>query len=102
MWNLVSRVALSALFASVFLTMLAHIARAEPLSLQPRYVVGPVAAPEPQTAPAPVRAAATRGSMGGGFFEAVFGGGDDAAPYAGQRSAYAAYYAARGLSDEGA
>jgi lipoprotein-anchoring transpeptidase ErfK/SrfK len=102
MWNLVSRVALSALFATVFLTMLAHIARAEPLSLEPpRYVVGAVAAPEPP-APAPTRVAAARGNMGGGFLEAVFGGGGDAAPYAGQRSAYSAYYAARGLSDEGA
>jgi lipoprotein-anchoring transpeptidase ErfK/SrfK len=105
MWNLVSRVALSALFASIFLTMLAHVARAEPLSLRPpRYVVGPVAAPEPAAPPAaPMRVAAARGSMGGGFIEAIFGGGsDDAAPYAGQRSAYAAYYAARGQSDEGA
>jgi lipoprotein-anchoring transpeptidase ErfK/SrfK len=101
MWYLASRVALSALFASVFLTMLAHIARAEPLSLQPRYVVNAVPAPEPQ--PTPVRVAAARGNMGGGFFEAVFGGGGgDAAPYAGQRSAYTAYYAARGLTDEGA
>jgi lipoprotein-anchoring transpeptidase ErfK/SrfK len=101
MWNLVSRVALSALFASVFLTMLAHIARAEPLSLQPRYVVAPVAAPAPQAAPAPVRVAAARSNMGGGFFEALFGGGGDAAPDTGQRSAYAAYYAARGQTDEG-
>ena len=101
MWHLVSRVALSALFASVFLTMLAHVARAEPLSLAPRYVVNAAAAPEPQAQPAPVRVAAARGNMGGGFFEAVFGGGGDAAPYAGQRSAYSAYYAARGQSDEG-
>jgi lipoprotein-anchoring transpeptidase ErfK/SrfK len=104
MWNLVSRVALSALFASVFLTMLAHIARAEPLSLEPpRYVVGPVAAPAPPApVPAPTRVAAARGNMGGGFFEAVFGGGGGDAPYANQRSAYSAYYAARGQSDEGA
>ena len=107
MWNLVSRVALSALFASIFLTMLAHVARAAPLSLEPpRYVVGPVAAPEPPAqVPAPTRVAAARGNMGGGFLEAVFGGGGssgDTAPYAGQRSAYAAYYAARGMSDEGA
>src|SRR5215471_11360875 len=82
MWNLVSRVALSALFATVFLTMLAHIARAEPLSLAPRYVVGPVAPPEPRApAPAPTRVAAARGNMGGGFLEAVFGGGGGDAPY---------------------
>jgi lipoprotein-anchoring transpeptidase ErfK/SrfK len=105
MWNLISRVALSALFASIFLTMLAHVAGAEPLSLQPpRYVVGPVPASAPTApVPAPTRVAAARGNMGGGFLEAVFGGGgDDAAPYAGQRSAYTAYYAARGQSDEGA
>jgi lipoprotein-anchoring transpeptidase ErfK/SrfK len=102
MWHLVSRVALSALFASVFLTMLAHIARAEPLSLTPRYVVNAVAAPEAQATPAPTRVAAARGNMGGGFLEAVFGGGGgEAAPYAGQRSAYSAYYAARGQTDEG-
>src|SRR5689334_1828799 len=66
MWQVVSRVALSALFASVFLTLLAHVARAEPLSLAPpRYVVNAVAAPEPP-APAPVRVAAARGNMGGG------------------------------------
>jgi lipoprotein-anchoring transpeptidase ErfK/SrfK len=98
MWHLISRVALSALFACVFLTMLAHIARAEPLSLQPRFYVNAPAAPEPQAAP--TRVAAARGNMGGGFLEAVFGGGD-VAPYPGQRSAYSAYYAARGLSDEG-
>jgi len=111
MWNLISRLALSALFASVFLTMLAHIARAAPLSLDPpRYVVLPVPASEqaaqaPAPAPAPTRVAAARGNMGGGFLEAVFGGGGgggDVAPDAVPRSAYAAYYAARGQSDEGA
>ena len=92
MWNLVSRVALSALFASVFLTMLAHIARTEPLSLvPPRYVVGTSATPEPR-APAPTRIAAARGNLGGGFFEFVFGGG--APPY-NARSAYAAQDYAR-------
>jgi len=55
MWNLVSRLALSALFASVFLTMLAHVARAEPLSLAPPGdIVVPVPAPEP-AAPATER-----------------------------------------------
>jgi len=77
MWHLVSRVALSALFASVFLTALAHIARAEPLSLAPpRYVVGAVAAPAPPPAAAPTRVAAARANMGGGFLEFVFGDGD--------------------------
>src|SRR5262249_58178513 len=86
MWHVVYRVApriaLSLLFASVFLTVLAHIAGAEPLSLHPpRYFVEP--APPPEAAPpAPVRVAATRGGMGGGFIEAIFGGGDAAPRYA--------------------
>ena len=91
MWHVVSRVApriaLSLLFASVFLTMLAHIARAEPLALTPRYVVDP-APPPAAPAPAPTRVAAVRGGMGGGFLEFVFGGGGGAAP--------APAYAARG------
>ncbi len=93
MWHLVSRIALSALFAGVFLALLAHVARAEPLSLQPlRYVVDPAPAPEsPPAASAPTRVAAARGSMGGGFLEYVFGGGADAAPqYQDARGAYAA------------
>jgi len=94
MWQIVSRVALSALFASVFLTMLAHIAGAEPLSLDPpRYVVNAVPAPEqPAPASAPVRVAAARGNMGGGFIEAIFGGGGDSgsASYQDARGAYAA------------
>jgi len=90
MWHVVSRVAprlaLSLLFASVFLTMLAHIAGAEPLSLQaPRYIVDP--APPPEAPPtAPTRVAAARG---GGFLEFIFGGGD-AAPRYDTRGAYAA------------
>ena len=87
MWHVVSRVApriaLSLLFASVFLTMLAHMARAEPLT-PPRYVVAPAPPPEAAT---PTRVAAARGNMGGGFLEFVFGGGGDAAP---ARGAYAA------------
>jgi lipoprotein-anchoring transpeptidase ErfK/SrfK len=91
MWHVVSRVAprlaLSLLFASVFLTLLAHIAGAEPLSLHaPRYVVDPAPPPEPQ--PAPTRVAAAR--MGGGFIEFIFGGGGDAAPRYDTRGAYAA------------
>jgi lipoprotein-anchoring transpeptidase ErfK/SrfK len=91
MWHVVSRIAprivLSLLFASVFLTMLAHIARAEPLALTPpRYIVDPVAAP----APAPTRVAAARSGMGGGFLEFVFGGGTSS-PYQDARG-----YAARG------
>ncbi len=102
MWHVVSRVApriaLSLLFASVFLTVLAHIARAEPLALNPpRYVVDPASPPE-ATPPAPTRVAAARGNMGGGFFEFVFGGGGDAAPapYQDARGAYAA----RGPAEE--
>jgi len=91
MWHVVSRVApriaLSLLFASVFLTMLAHIARAEPLALTPRYIVDP-APPPAVPAPAPTRVAAARSGMGGGFLEFVFGGGGGAAP--------APAYAARG------
>jgi lipoprotein-anchoring transpeptidase ErfK/SrfK len=91
MWHVVSRVAprlaLSLLFASVFLTMLAHIAGAEPLSLQaPRYIVDP--APPPEAPPtAPTRVAAARG---GGFLEFIFGGGGDAAPPYDTRGVYAA------------
>jgi lipoprotein-anchoring transpeptidase ErfK/SrfK len=89
MWYVVSRVApriaLSLLFASVFLTMLAHIAGAEPLALTPRYVIDPA---PPPAAPAPTRVAAARGNMGGGFFEFIFGGGG--APYQDARGAYAA------------
>jgi len=73
MWHVVSRVAprvaLSVLFAGVFLTMLAHLARAQPLSLQSqRYVVDP--GPPPA---APVRAAPAHVNMGGGFLEFLFG-----------------------------
>ena len=103
MWYVVSRVAsrvaLSVLFASAFLTMLAQLARAEPLSLDPpSYPVNAVDVPAP---PPPARVAAVRGNMGGGFVEFLFGGGGgDAAPpphYQG------AFYAARGpVSDEGA
>jgi lipoprotein-anchoring transpeptidase ErfK/SrfK len=93
MWHVVSRVAprlaLSLLFASVFLTMLAHIAGAEPLSLQaPRYVVDPAPPPEAPP-PAPTRVAAARG-MGGGFIAFIFGGGGDTAPQYDTRGAYAA------------
>jgi lipoprotein-anchoring transpeptidase ErfK/SrfK len=93
MWHVVSRVAprlaLSLLFASVFLTMLAHIAGAEPLSLQaPRYIVDPAPPPEAPP-PASTRVAAAR--MGGGFLEFIFGGGgDDAAPRYDTRGVYAA------------
>jgi lipoprotein-anchoring transpeptidase ErfK/SrfK len=92
MWHVVSRVAprlaLSLLFASVFLTMLAHIAGAEPLSLQaPRYIVDPAPPPEAPP-PAPTRVAAAR--MGGGFLEFIFGGGGDAAPPYDTRGVYAA------------
>ena len=85
MWHAVSRVAprvaLSLLFASAFLMVLAHVARAEPLSLDPpRYVVDVGLASEPP-ARAPARVDAARGNMGGGFIEFLFGGGD-AAPKA--------------------
>jgi lipoprotein-anchoring transpeptidase ErfK/SrfK len=98
MWYVVSRVAprvaLSLLFAGVFLVMLAHIAGAEPLSLLPqRYVVDPAPPPE---APAPARVAAARGGMGGGFLEFVFGGGD--APHA-QYQDVRGVYAARGQQE---
>ncbi len=102
MWHVVSRVAprvaLSVLFASVFLTMLAHIARAEPLALNPpRYVVDPA---PPPAAPAPTRVASARGNMGGGFLAFVFGGGgNDVAPTAQVPDARGAY-AARGPADE--
>src|SRR5262249_33625193 len=81
--------ALSLLFASVSLPVRAHFAGAEPLSLQPpRYFVEP--APPPAAAPpAPVRVAAARGGLGGGFIEAIFGGGDAAPRYA-TRGGYAA------------
>jgi lipoprotein-anchoring transpeptidase ErfK/SrfK len=96
MWHIVSRVALSVLFASVFLAMLANIAGAEPLSLDPpRYVVEPT---PPPAAPAPTRVAAARGNMGGGFIEFVFGGGGDAAPAAYQDARVA--YAARGDAEQ--
>jgi lipoprotein-anchoring transpeptidase ErfK/SrfK len=101
MWHVVSRVAsrvaLSVLFAGVFLTLLARLAHAEPLSLEPpRYVVGAVDVPPAPPPAAPTRVAAARGNMGGGFIEAIFGGGDaGSAPYA-------RGYAARGYpSDEG-
>ena len=97
--RVVSRVALSTLFATVFLTILAQLARAEPLSLEPpRYVVDAVPIAEPPPA-APMRVAAVRGNMGGGFVEFLFGGGDAAPPPHYQGGSYAA----RGpLSDEGA
>src|ERR1700686_2912549 len=74
MWHVVSRlasrVALSALFATVFLTILAQLARAEPLSLEPpRYAVD---VPNATAPPAPTRVAAARGNMGGGFIEFLF------------------------------
>ncbi len=72
------RVALSLVFASAFLMMLARLARAEPLSLEPpRYVVEVFPAPEPPP-PVATRVAATRGNMGGGFIEFLFGGGEAA------------------------
>jgi lipoprotein-anchoring transpeptidase ErfK/SrfK len=98
MWHVVSRVAsrlvLSALFAGAFLTILARLAHAEPLSLDPpRYLVDVGAVPEPPApAPqaAPARVAAAR-NMGGGFIEYIFGGDGDAQPSAryGAGGAYA-------------
>jgi lipoprotein-anchoring transpeptidase ErfK/SrfK len=99
MWHVVSRlasrVALSVLFACAFLTILAQLTRAEPLTLDPpRYFVDPLpAAAPPAPAPAPTRVATARGNMGGGFIEFIFGGGNGApaAQYQDTRA-----YAARG------
>jgi lipoprotein-anchoring transpeptidase ErfK/SrfK len=101
MWHVVSRVAprvaLSVLFASVFLAMLAHIAGAEPLALDPpRYVVDPAPPPE---APAPTRVATAGGNMGGGFLEFVFGSGGDVASTA-QVPDPRGTYAARAPAEE--
>src|ERR1700680_1460766 len=69
-----SRVALSAFLAGTFLSL---PARGEALSLEPpRYVVNPPDVPAP--AP-PIRVAAARANMGGGFIEFLFGGGGDVA-----------------------
>jgi lipoprotein-anchoring transpeptidase ErfK/SrfK len=102
MWHVVSRVAsrvaLSVLFASAFLPILSPLARAEPLSLEPpRYVVDAVPAVEPPS-PAPIRVAAVRGNMGGGFIEFLFGGGDVAPP--GQYRDTRAYAARGPVPDE--
>src|SRR5258708_23298424 len=60
-----SRVLFSALVTSTFLALPAF---AEPLPLD--------AGSYADRAPAPIRLAAARGNMGGGFFEFLFNGGD--------------------------
>ncbi len=94
MWHVVSRVAprvaLSVLFASVFLTLLAQLAGAQPLSLQPqqRYVVEPLPT---RGLPPPAPAAPAHLNMGGGFLEFVFGDEfDPPRPLPDMRAAYAA------------
>jgi len=76
-----SRVLVSALLASAFLTSSAF---AEPLSLAPPGYTG--AASAAGAAP-PTRLAAARGNMGGGFIEFIFGGGGGSAE---PRTAYGA------------